>query len=1125
VDLGTLRGTLQLDDSPFDKVLDKSQEKVRNWGSTSAKIAVGAGLAIGGAIAGSLAGAMNLQPARNKLRAQLNLSAKDSAKVGQVAGRLFGNAYGDSLGQVNDAVKSVGNNMVSLKRTSSTELEGITAKVLDVAHAFDQDLNKVTGAAGQLMRTGLAKNATQAMDIITRGLQSPANKADDLLDTFNEYGTQFRKLGLSGPKALGLINQAVEAGARDSDVAADALKEFSIRAIDGSKLTAQGFKGLGLDAKKMAGEISKGGPAAEKALGTTLEKLRGIKDPAKQAQLATALFGTQAEDLGAALFNMVPARAVKDVGKLAGAATDMGKKLNDNASSNIESFKRKAQLAFVDTIGGRILPAVTKFTAYMATNFGPALKASAQWIQRNQAWLKPLAVALGVMAGIILVVVAAMRVWAAVQAILNVVMAANPIGIVIILIAGLVAGLIYAYKHSQKFRDIVQGAMRGVGAAFTWLVAAGKVALHGIVVAVNWVIAAARSVLTWLKGHWRTIVFFIGGPVGIVVLLITKYWSQITGAFRAAARWVGSVFKAGWALVRKFIIDPVLAAWNWLVATSRRIRALFGALISYVVGPFARGWARIQDLMRGPIDRAKTAISRIIDGVKRIFSDGVKRIGEIWAGIQEKARKPVSFIINTVINKGLLGGYNWVAGKLGLNKIAPVKIKGFYGGGPTGGGVSDRQIAGVTHANEHVVTAAETRAAGGHGTWERIRAMARAGALRGFFLGGRAPVPGPWHRHSGYSWARWAGDNPGPVGRPVHAWKSGTIAAIRLLRSSYGRHIIENAAGARAYYAHLLSTSVRPGQHVNAGQVIAHTGGRRGALGSGNSTGPHLHFEIRGGSAAISSAGGTILAAAAAKPSWLGKFSSAVTLLKSKIKGGLADLKSLGSSPWANVVKAVPNKLVDAMIEKVKTSWSSFLSNAPGSAANAGFTNTGGGSNRAIGLRMMQQRWPAGQWGALNNLWTRESGWRTTAKNPSSGAYGIPQALPGSKMASAGSDWRTNPATQIKWGLGYIASRYGSPAGAWAHSQRTGWYANGTASAAPGYGWTSEKGAELVVNPQLRKYGGGERVFNAGETKKMLGGLGAGVTQYNNFPATMDPQTAAEAAGGRLAVMLRANGW
>lgn len=98
------------------------------------------------------------------------------------------------------------------------------------------------------------------------------------------------------------------------------------------------------------------------------------------------------------------------------------------------------------------------------------------------------------------------------------------------------------------------------------------------------------------------------------------------------------------------------------------------------------------------------------------------------------------------------------------------------------------------------------------------------------------------------------------------------------------------------------------------------------------------------------------------------------------------------------------------------------------------------GSTRDIGKRMAAARgWTGEQWTCLNNLWTRESGWRTTAAGYS-GAYGIPQALPGSKMASAGADWRTNPATQISWGLGYISGRYGTPCGAWGAFQSKGWY-------------------------------------------------------------------------------------
>jgi hypothetical protein len=99
------------------------------------------------------------------------------------------------------------------------------------------------------------------------------------------------------------------------------------------------------------------------------------------------------------------------------------------------------------------------------------------------------------------------------------------------------------------------------------------------------------------------------------------------------------------------------------------------------------------------------------------------------------------------------------------------------------------------------------------------------------------------------------------------------------------------------------------------------------------------------------------------------------------------------------------------------------------------------GSPQQIAEQMLSEfGWSSGQFSCLQPLWDHESGWNPYAQNPSSGAYGIPQALPGSKMASAGGDWQSNPATQIRWGLSYIQGSYGSPCGAWAHEQSDGWY-------------------------------------------------------------------------------------
>jgi hypothetical protein len=99
-------------------------------------------------------------------------------------------------------------------------------------------------------------------------------------------------------------------------------------------------------------------------------------------------------------------------------------------------------------------------------------------------------------------------------------------------------------------------------------------------------------------------------------------------------------------------------------------------------------------------------------------------------------------------------------------------------------------------------------------------------------------------------------------------------------------------------------------------------------------------------------------------------------------------------------------------------------------------------ANQAFAKSYMESKynWGENQHSCLVNLWNRESGWRHTADNPTSSAYGIPQALPGKKMASAGADWRTNPETQIKWGLKYIDNRYKTPCGAWSAFKKKGWY-------------------------------------------------------------------------------------
>ncbi|MGN6221580.1 MAG: lytic transglycosylase domain-containing protein [Microbacterium sp.] len=148
-----------------------------------------------------------------------------------------------------------------------------------------------------------------------------------------------------------------------------------------------------------------------------------------------------------------------------------------------------------------------------------------------------------------------------------------------------------------------------------------------------------------------------------------------------------------------------------------------------------------------------------------------------------------------------------------------------------------------------------------------------------------------------------------------------------------------------------------------------------------------------------------------------------------------AEAKARAEAEAAAAAAAEKAKAAQAAAPK-KSSGGSTAAPAPKYAASG--TSAGEAQATARGM-IAGYGWGDDQFACLVSLWNKESGWRYNASNPS-GAYGIPQALPGSKMGAYGADWQTNPATQIAWGLGYISGRYGTPCGAWSHSQSTGWY-------------------------------------------------------------------------------------
>lgn len=355
--------------------LDRSGGKIRGAAGRFGEIfkagLATAGIAAGVLLASGVVGAFEQEAAEDKLAAQLGGGewAEETAKI---AGRLYTEAFGDSVAENAAAVKEVLQSGILAEDELSTDaIEKLTEQALTFSDVLDQDLNMSLQAVDQILATGLANSAEEAFDILTRGVQAGVDSSGDLTETFQEYSTIFRDLGLSAEDATGLMSLGLQAGARDADTVADALKELAIRGQDMSDTSAAGFAAIGLSAADMTAAFAEGGPAARAAMDDVLKGLNSLEDPAARNAAAVALFGTKAEDLGDALFNLDLDQAAAAMADQAGTVEGLGSAY-DNAATRIEAFKRRGLQALAIFIGDRVIPAVEELAAVLGPVLGAA---------------------------------------------------------------------------------------------------------------------------------------------------------------------------------------------------------------------------------------------------------------------------------------------------------------------------------------------------------------------------------------------------------------------------------------------------------------------------------------------------------------------------------------------------------------------------------------------------------------------------------------------------------------------------------------------------------------------------------------------------------------------------------
>lgn len=598
--------------------LGSMKEKFSNAGT-----AIGAALGVG--VGASFVSAMDVDAANDKLAAQLGVGQAEAAKLAKVSANVYKNAWGESTEDVNDAIRGVYQNIGDVSKAKGG-LEGITTKVIALRDTFDQDLGGVTAAVGQMLKTGLAKNADEAMDIVTAGFQKGVNKADDFLDTLNEYGVQFHSLGLNGQMATGLLSQGLKGGARDADLVADSLKEFNLRARDITSSAGSGFKTLGLNAKQMAADVAGGGPKATAALQKTLDALRKYPDSSKKASIAAAIFGTQSEDMQKALASLDPAHAVQALGKVGGAADKMTKTLGSNPKAALEGFQRTATTAATQVAGTFI-------------NFA----------MKNKEIFGPLA---GILAGVavaVLAVSAAQKVYAAYTAIASAAqtiwnaeiwastaaMLANPMTWIVIGIIALIAVIVIIATKTTWFQQLWTAAWGGIK-------------------------TAAFAVWDWIKTNWPYLLAIIAGPIGLAAGWVIKHWDTVKHGTVTAWNAVVSFVKAVPGKLLSFFLNwtlPGLIIKHWNSIKSGTIRVAT-SIVSWVSGLPGRTVAAMSSLG------------------SRLYSTGTSAFNRFRSAVVSRATSAVSWV------RGLPGRVRSALGSLGsyLYNSGRSLLQGFVNG-------------------------------------------------------------------------------------------------------------------------------------------------------------------------------------------------------------------------------------------------------------------------------------------------------------------------------------------------------------------------------------------------------------------------------------------------------------
>ncbi|MFG2618025.1 hypothetical protein ACGFXC_10395 [Streptomyces sp. NPDC048507] len=326
---------------------------IGGFAKTGPLVAVAAAAAIGKVLMDGIAEAMEQNSIEKHFAAQMGLTTERASHYGNIAGGLYSSGLADSFEQGMGAIQSAFSEGLLSKDSAEDLVGNVSLAMLTIGRTWDLESAEIAKATRSLFTNQMAGSAEEGLDIIAKGLQGLNNEqAAELLETFSEYGAQFKRMGLSGPQAIGLMRQALGAGAKDVDRVGDALHEIPRIILEEFPKAEPVLTSIGLNAQQIGADMAAGGDRANKATGQILDALKAIPDPAERAAARIALMGDVSGELGDSLDALDLKTAGTQFENFGGAAVDAANALTSGFGAKLTEFKRTFSQVFVDLFQG-----------------------------------------------------------------------------------------------------------------------------------------------------------------------------------------------------------------------------------------------------------------------------------------------------------------------------------------------------------------------------------------------------------------------------------------------------------------------------------------------------------------------------------------------------------------------------------------------------------------------------------------------------------------------------------------------------------------------------------------------------------------------------------------------------